>query len=63
MSATWAWLLNRTQFNWWSVPLWIFAGLMALAAFGHFVDRDVPPGDDQAEHTGAAEEAADREAV
>lgn len=40
--AVWGALLSRQTYNWWSLPLWVFAGLMLISVIGQFTDRDIP---------------------
>lgn len=55
----WAWELSTHRFNWWSVPLWIVAGLMVISLFGQFTNREIPqqqPDTDASEADSALEQ-------
>lgn len=39
----WGVALSRGTYNWWSLPLFVLAGLMALSIPGQFMNREIPP--------------------
>lgn len=39
----WGAALNRNTYNWWSLPLFVLAGLMVISIAGQFMNREIPP--------------------